>query len=131
MSTFQIAVSVCLLTFFLITGVTGCNDLTSSKSQSLNSQIVKEVQDADAQMAEQQAVPQENTGMSTTVEIIKQEAMSADEQKDVSGDSVVEPQSSADDSQAADKLAQADKQGAKKSPSDSAVMDSASNNGAQ
>ena len=131
MSTFQIAVSVCLLTFFLITGVTGCNDLTSSNSQSLNSQIVKEVQDADAQMADQQAAPQENNGMSTTVEIIKQEAMSSDEQKDVSGDAV-EPQSSADDSQALDKVAQAEKQDAKKdSAAAPAAMDSANNNGAQ
>jgi len=123
MSTFQIAISVCLLTFFL---VTGCNDLTQSKNQSLNSQIVKEVQDADAQMAEQQSEPQsENTGMTTTVEIIKKENREAE----TSNAATMESQSSTGEGeQSLDKIAQAEKQDAKKAENDASAaqpMDSA------
>jgi len=99
MSTFQIAVSVCLLTFFL---VTGCNDLTSSNNQSLNSQIVKEVQDADAQMAAKQAKP-EGDGSTTTVEIMQQENRDAEAQN----------AAAVEDSTSVDKLAKAEKQDSK------------------
>jgi len=112
MSTFQIAVSICLLTFFLITG---CNDLTQSKNQSLNSQIVKEEQNADTSMTSKEMTQEGDNSAMTTVEIIKQESRDAEAQVnsvDVSGDSP-------------DKVAQAEKSDSKKTDDSQATMESA------
>lgn len=98
MTSFQIAVSFCLLAFFM---VTGCNDLTS-QSKSQTTAIIKEVQDADAEMSAKSEQP---AGVSTTVEIIKKES----EQMSGAEDGAATSEAAATDSSAASGEAEANK----------------------
>ena len=111
MTSFQIAVSLCLLAFFTITG---CNDLTT-QSKPQTTAIIKDVQDADAQMS---AKTEQSSGITTTVEIMKKESQDmsgseADESAAVASETdAVTPAENTDgqkaDEKSADKVSKAE-----------------------